>query len=581
MPAPRKLPPRKKKIKTETIELPKRSTRTRTRAKMQDGNETGSDIEDSRNVKKSSDVIIQNTTITTIEISEDSERDTETEPEIEKNKIEIEVQPRSTRSKMRKRNKLELAQDQTKSYSETEQNNEKLEQIEAKKIRSTRTKTKQKKRSRSDSIEEPSNQMEKKKSRSDSNTEQECNGSLQTEYEDAVSILENNQDKNQNANATYIASAKDSQDNNEKVISEEIANSTIIIENPKIASKDQVTIEKNLPENELEQAVTPLKKKGKLIKQIFSPFEKTPMKKKLRGLKKKAQRKNSNEEDDNEIRVTEEEQRIKITEKEKPRTFTPITSKFLPKNSERERNDVKKKEREALRKREALLQAQTEEKRRKREEKQQKAQQQREILEKEKLKQLEAQKIKEEKYKQAIAEREEKLQKQKEEAEKRRLMAKKKANELLKEKEEVIRIAEQKKYAEMKAMMDKQSEMTKLALKQKMERAQQQQSIPLYMTTKPPLLPTDDCYDSDDPEFEKLKRYREVREMQITMITAGETIKNTFFCRQAQTPDLQEIFEIIDPRKLKRTSSAIWRKPPRYTLMPTIEDQHEFSEESD
>lgn len=69
--------------------------------------------------------------------------------------------------------------------------------------------------------------------------------------------------------------------------------------------------------------------------------------------------------------------------------------------------------------------------------------------------------------------------------------------------------------------------------------------------------------------------------MQLTMITVGETIKNSFFCIQAQTPDLQEIFEIIDPRKLKRTSSAIWKKPPRYTLMPTLEDTIEFSEDSD
>lgn len=73
----------------------------------------------------------------------------------------------------------------------------------------------------------------------------------------------------------------------------------------------------------------------------------------------------------------------------------------------------------------------------------------------------------------------------------------------------------------------------------------------------------------------------ELNQTQVAMITAGEKIKNSFFCLQAQTADLQEIFEIIDPRKLKRTSSAIWRKPPRYTLMPTLEDTIEFSEDSD
>lgn len=124
-------------------------------------------------------------------------------------------------------------------------------------------------------------------------------------------------------------------------------------------------------------------------------------------------------------------------------------------------------------KREALLQAQLEEKRRKREEKQLKAQLQREALEKEKQKNLElAEKLREEKLKQALAERDVKMIKQKEEMERKRQLAKKKAlEEKLKE--------EDKKKTEM--------------------RDKEQMELP-YMISKAPLLPTVDCYDSDQEQ---------------------------------------------------------------------------------
>lgn len=41
-----------------------------------------------------------------------------------------------------------------------------------------------------------------------------------------------------------------------------------------------------------------------------------------------------------------------------------------------------------------------------------------------------------------------------------------------------------------------------------------------------------------------------------------------FFSVQPMTPDLKEIFPSIEPKKLKRNSSAVWNTPPRYSEMP-------------
>lgn len=167
--------------------------------------------------------------------------------------------------------------------------------------------------------------------------------------------------------------------------------------------------------------------------------------------------------------------------KEKPKYTTPLRSQLSKQNSNdsllnsktlssvkasqasfREKELRRQKEEE---KRQAQLQAQMDEKRRKREEKQLKAQQARELREKEKIKQLEmAEKLKEEKHKQALAEKEAKVQKQREEMEKKRLLAKKKA------------------------------------LEEKNVIKEQPKKPPVYMTTKAPLLPTYDCYDSDDEQ---------------------------------------------------------------------------------
>ncbi|KAG5896018.1 hypothetical protein JTB14_007583 [Gonioctena quinquepunctata] len=204
----------------------------------------------------------------------------------------------------------------------------------------------------------------------------------------------------------------------------------------------------------------------------------------------------------------------------------------------------------------ALKASQAEEKRRKREEKQLKAQQRREILEKE--------------YKQAITEKEERLQKKEQ-------------------------IKSGKKMREMEEWTDEtrdENELARQKRKQKrQQRAQLMRDLPLHMTTEAPLLPTDDCYDSDDSDYgiphKNLPDWGKNKEMYETLIplmAPGEEMKNTLFCPQTQTPDLQEIFVCIDPRKLKRTSSAIWRKPPRYTLFTATNDTRfsgDFEEDID
>ena len=59
------------------------------------------------------------------------------------------------------------------------------------------------------------------------------------------------------------------------------------------------------------------------------------------------------------------------------------------------------------------------------------------------------------------------------------------------------------------------------------------------------------------------------------------SLQGDFFCSQATTPDLQEIFQGIDPRKLKRNSSAIWEEHTNFTQMEmdaTVEEDENISD---
>ncbi|KAF5275180.1 hypothetical protein FQR65_LT04212 [Abscondita terminalis] len=185
------------------------------------------------------------------------------------------------------------------------------------------------------------------------------------------------------------------------------------------------------------------------------------------------------------------------------------------------------KDAEALKKKEALILAQTEEKRKKRKEREIKVQQTKMAIEKDKQKQLEiVEKAKEIKLKQMLAEKEAKFFKQKEEAAKKRAAVAKKASDIKRNDEKFI---------------------------------------PPYFKYETPLLPTPDCYDSDEsssnhrikvPNFQKERVFSE---MQKSMQNA-ENYKKMFFLSGPRTPNLQAIFPTIEPSKLKRTSSAIWNK---------------------
>lgn len=231
----------------------------------------------------------------------------------------------------------------------------------------------------------------------------------------------------------------------------------------------------------------------------------------------------------------------------------------------------------------------------------------REEDEKKKQKLLEEQLKKEaEKFKQAMAEKEEKLRKQKADAERRRIQASKKALEEKKKDEERKKIEEQKKLDGERVNVEEEER--RLAENRKAQKARMamkgQGSHPIYMIEKAPLLPTDDCYDSDDPDAEKNKKctrplwarskflseqvnllfiiiiyvilvrlciyfsdeniFPKLKVMEFT----GHKIKNTLYSIRPNCPDLQEIFRNIDPKKLKRKSSAVWKKLPRFTMLP-------------
>ncbi|KAH0821287.1 hypothetical protein GEV33_001504 [Tenebrio molitor] len=488
--------------------------------------------------------------------------------------------------------------------------------------RNTRTNRKVKKRKTTRTESPGDEEWGSNKKRSKSNQEE----ITEMHYGDAVLVLGQNQETNnitrilksqvnENLEATQNVNANETNNATNATCN---MNATVIVDSPKDIvtvtaenlmtddeSKDQVT-KKNPPK--------PIRTVSKPPKEIFSPFEHNPVKKKVAAFEKlkeieeanaiparitrtKTKAKVNQQEEPESNEATENA--VKSAVKEKAKVFKPLTSKFLPtftspamkqsrtnasnvssesllsgksasalKASQaeyRERENKRiEKEKEAKKKRDALILAQIEESKRKREEKQLKAQQQREAPEKEKLK------LKDKRHKQWMAGQEERKQKHKQELEKN-ILGKIRA---IKEKKEEQRIEEKMKVA---TLAKQNEEMSRMPQKKKSQ-------VPLYLRTEAPLLPTDDCYDSDAEEYRNSDDEPEwasekiLECMQKCQLTAREAVKNTFFSVQAQTPDLQDIFEVITPHKLKRSSSAVWHKPPRCTMIPTLEDHVETDE---
>lgn len=513
----------------------------------------------------------------------------------------------------------------------------KVEPLETKPIRSTRTKTRKQEytsvdENKNTEVEEKSNSPLKSdlnkvdgsnniQSDPDKTAQADLNKTGHTEYEDALSSPDQHI-----VNATYVKENDvNSRENKHTENNMPASNQNGDLNVPKTEKVSKNTnkadtasvISTKIPVKAQNGTPKPLSKKNK---EIFSPYEKSSTKKKVEAFEKLQ----NNTPDSPSFKSKtkfEQERNLKRDGSSTCRSklATPAHSKFLPKGCstskidrmlhrndtsistdpvlsskshsalkasrdefrERERRK-QEKEKEALKKREALLEELSEQKRKKREEKHLKAQIQREQMEKETLKKLEAQKLREEKYQQAMAEKEEKIQRLRLEAERKRLLAKKKAEEHKEKVKEELKLNE--------TTTIETNDLAKLALlKQQQERDLQQQlpPRPIYMVTRAPLLPTTDCYDSDESGEgnhhivpESWTKDRELNKIQYAILCAGEKVKNTFFSRQIHTPDLIEIFEYIDPKKLKRTSSAIWRKPPRYTLFAETSKVH-FSEDED
>ncbi|XP_043278519.1 inner centromere protein A isoform X2 [Venturia canescens] len=266
-----------------------------------------------------------------------------------------------------------------------------------------------------------------------------------------------------------------------------------------------------------------------------------------------------------------------------PKTLTKSSSNDNLAEKRRRVNDE-----DVKRKREETLKALTEEKKRKREEKELKNKLAREAKEKLELeKRLKQEREREEKAKAALILQE----KQREELERKRLVQLQRAQEKeerrrqeeqlrflrLQEQEEAERqLAEQKRreqeaekrrIAELRNQHAAAAEAARLKAQYlaKMRQAQQD--------------PTSYILDSDNPDDESDD---ESRPKHVIPYWAQEGVRATqlgiqqyipmksvltFFGAKRCTPDLTQLFKGIKKERLQRTSSAIWKTPPRYSMM--------------
>ncbi|XP_060533744.1 inner centromere protein isoform X2 [Cylas formicarius] len=457
------------------------------------------------------------------------------------------------------------------------------EKVDENIVRTTRTKTLQRNKDKGIDLKSQKNDTDEgastynKKSKSNSPIRNSgLNGTTLTEYEDARSSVGKSENTAQNTNnmlnVTYECKIPNT---NEQLSQFDVKSDTESApRKPKydiFGSHTPALVEVDGSKaNSIQQKnIT-----SKPAKEIFSPYAKSTTKKKVEAFEKlqsaiSVPKKNTAIKTSNVTPIAAKEQGKILTSADK---FIPSNSgsskisKLIShqynamsrenligmKKTQKELGDkhVKNQERElAQKKKEAMLQASSEAKKKLNEEKQLKVLQQRKMIEAEKQKLIEMQKMKEERLRQREAQREESALKQKLENE-RRLLAKKKLQET-----------------------------------QMQTKANQEKRAPVYMTMQAPKLPTNDCYDSDDPDYKNVVPPswcvgEAARMTQLIMLTAGGTIKNTLFSRHAQTPNLQDIFETIDPKKLKRSSSQLWRQPPRYTMMPELNDT-KFSDDED
>ncbi|XP_047510546.1 inner centromere protein isoform X2 [Pieris napi] len=283
----------------------------------------------------------------------------------------------------------------------------------------------------------------------------------------------------------------------------------------------------------------------------------------------------------------------------KPTANTPVTKSQIPMstsklsgiNRAREAAEELKREKEdARRKKEALLEAKREMHKRKREEKMAAAAAAREASERERraalaaaarerqeklmladmskqerLKEMEKKKLE---YARKVAETEERRRAEEIARQKKLEEEQKKAEERRKQLEEAD--LDKREAVLLKREMDRKNKeyQEKLKMKQKLESEKMPTPLkyrpdPVYMEGGFQYLNSDEEAEPErraDPDWSTSKTLRRQACIQDRLMTSD--IDKLFSVRE-QTADLREIFPTIDRSRLKRTSSAVWRTPPR------------------
>lgn len=279
-------------------------------------------------------------------------------------------------------------------------------------------------------------------------------------------------------------------------------------------------------------------------------------------------------------------------------SFIPILKTTNKRNSIDKLEEKKRKQandENAKRKRDEALRLQTEEKKRKRQEKELKNRLAREAKEKQELeKRQRAEREKEEKAKLAQhlqeKQREEmekkrlaQLQRAQEKEEKRKLEEQLRLQRLIEQEEAERLLAEQRrreqeaeKRREAEARAQQQAALEAMRLKTQMLQAQtKNKQVAANKNPGPVNYVLDSEPDDDDSDDESKPKHviphwaqPNVRKTQLAMQRYIPDIAiYKFFDTRKCTPDLTELFIGIDRKKLKRTSSAIWKTPPRYSMM--------------
>ncbi|XP_020278999.1 inner centromere protein isoform X2 [Pseudomyrmex gracilis] len=279
-----------------------------------------------------------------------------------------------------------------------------------------------------------------------------------------------------------------------------------------------------------------------------------------------------------------------------------IQPKSVSKTNSVEQLDEEKKKRsedDARKKRDEALRQMAEEKKRRREQKELKNKLAREAKEKQELeKRQKAEREKEEKAKLALMLQE----KQREEIERKRLVQLQRAHEKeerrkieeqqrlqrLQEQEETERLlaeqrrreqeAEKRREAELRAQQQAAAEtlrqknlMLAAQAAKKQQATKAEESVKTYKLDSEP--DDDDSDDENKPKYEVPHwAQAHVRKKQLVMQQdIPQDLVFKFFDTRKCTPDLSEMFHGIDRSRLKRTSSAIWKTPPRISMMERIE----------